>query len=298
MKVFLAGTSGEEKNIDIIRASPYILESFYYIKPWQYELIHTSKMFLLDSGAFTFFSNGKNLNWNDYLIKYAEFINKYDVKYFFELDIDDLIGYENVKKLRQKLTEYTGKKPIPVWHISRGKQNYIDMCKEFDYVAIGGLVGVEIKSRRQKLLEKSFPWFIDVAHKNNAKLHALGYTKVKMFEQYHFDYANDAMNTLFAFNLRISVASAAMYFVANMADVYIFNKLKEKMNGRALWLRNNVSTILCNCLENFGFIGLAFWGIYDLQTIITIAASTSIIELIVALLDTPFLYMARKIKKE
>lgn len=110
-----------------------------------------------------------------------------------------------------------------------------------------------------------------------------------------FDYANEAMTTLFALNLRISLASAAMYFIANMADVYIFNKIKERMNGKALWLRNNVSTILCNCIENFGFIGLAFWGIYDVQTILTIAVSTSIIELIVALLDTPFLYIARKI---
>lgn len=110
-----------------------------------------------------------------------------------------------------------------------------------------------------------------------------------------FDYANDAMTTLFALNLRISVASAAMYFIANMADVYIFNKIKDKMQGRALWLRNNVSTILCNCLENFGFIGLAFWGIYDAKTIVTIAVSTSIIEFIVALLDTPFLYIARRI---
>lgn len=110
-----------------------------------------------------------------------------------------------------------------------------------------------------------------------------------------FDYANEAMTTLFALNLRISLASAAMYFIANMADVYIFNKIKERMNGKALWLRNNVSTILCNCIENFGFIGLAFWGIYDIQTILTIAVSTSIIELIVALLDTPFLYIAKKI---
>lgn len=110
-----------------------------------------------------------------------------------------------------------------------------------------------------------------------------------------FDYANEAMTTLFALNLRISIASAAMYFIANMADVYIFNKIKERMNGKALWLRNNVSTILCNCIENFGFIGLAFWGIYDVQTILTIAVSTSIIELIVALLDTPFLYIARRI---
>lgn len=112
-----------------------------------------------------------------------------------------------------------------------------------------------------------------------------------------FDYANDAMNTLFALNLRISVASAAMYFIANMTDVYIFNRLKEKMNGKALWLRNNVSTILCNCIENFGFITLAFYGIYDMKTIIIIAASTSVIELIVALMDTPFLYIAKKLKE-
>lgn len=110
-----------------------------------------------------------------------------------------------------------------------------------------------------------------------------------------FDYADGAMQTLFSLNLRISIASAAMYFLSNMADVYLFNKIKEKMNGKGLWVRNNVSTILCNCIENFGFIALAFWGIYDLQTILTIAASTSIIEAIVALLDTPFLYIAKKI---
>ena len=111
-----------------------------------------------------------------------------------------------------------------------------------------------------------------------------------------FDYANDAMKTLFSLNLRISTASAAMYYIANMADIYIFSKIKEKTHGRELWLRNNVSTILCNCLENFGFIGLAFAGIYDFGTIITIAVSTSIIEAIVAVLDTPFLYIARRLK--
>lgn len=70
------------------------------------------------------------------------------------------------------------------------------------------------------------------------------------------------------------------------------------MNGKALWLRNNLSTIVCNCLENFGFIGLAFWGIYDVKTIMTIAISTSIIEMCVAVLDTPFLYMAKAITEK
>ena len=110
-----------------------------------------------------------------------------------------------------------------------------------------------------------------------------------------FDYAHDAMKTLFSLNLRISIASALMYFIANMADVYLFNKIKEKMGGKKLWLRNNVSTILCNCLENFGFIALAFTGIYDVKTILSIAISTSIIEMIIAVCDTPFLYIAKAI---
>lgn len=108
-----------------------------------------------------------------------------------------------------------------------------------------------------------------------------------------YDYADGAMQILFSLNLRISIASAIMYFVANMADVSLFNKIKDKMDGKMLWLRNNISTITCNCIENFGFIFLAFVGIYNAKTIITIAISTSIIEMIVALLDTPFLYLAK-----
>lgn len=111
-----------------------------------------------------------------------------------------------------------------------------------------------------------------------------------------FDYADGAMQTLFALNMRISIASMVMYFISNFADVYLFEKLKEKSGGKWLWLRNNVSTILCNCLENFGFIGLAFAGIYDVKTIFTIALSTSIVEAIVAVCDTPFIYIAGRIK--
>lgn len=111
-----------------------------------------------------------------------------------------------------------------------------------------------------------------------------------------YDYANGAMQTLFGLNLRISLASMIMYYISNMLDIALFNKIKEKTNGKMLWLRNNVSTILCNCLENFFFIALAFYGIYDITTVLIIAGSTSIIEILVAICDTPFLYLAKKIK--
>lgn len=109
------------------------------------------------------------------------------------------------------------------------------------------------------------------------------------------DYADGAMQTLFSLNLRISISSAVMYFVANIADVILYNKIKEKTGEKLMWLRNNVSTILCNCLENFFFIFFAFVGIYSMKDILVIALSTSVIEAIIGLCDTPFLYLAKKI---
>lgn len=110
------------------------------------------------------------------------------------------------------------------------------------------------------------------------------------------DYANEAMQTLFSLNLRIAISSTVMYFASNMLDVILFDKIKKKTKGKMLWLRNNISTILCNCVENFLFIGFAFYKVYDISTILIIALSTSVIEVIVAICDTPFLYLAKKIK--
>lgn len=116
-----------------------------------------------------------------------------------------------------------------------------------------------------------------------------------LYKPNEFDYVNNSMQTLFSLNLRISLSSIIMYYIANTVDIYLFAKIKEKTNNTKLWLRNNVSTILCNCIENFGFIAIAFIGIYDIKTIIIMACSTSIIEIIIAILDTPFIYLSKKI---
>lgn len=183
MKIFLAGTYSENKNAEDVLQSMYNLESFYYIKPWQYEMIHRSKMFLLDSGAFTFFSSGKKVDWNDYIDRYSAFIKEHDVKYFFELDIDSLIGYENVKVLRKRLEEQTGRLCIPVWHKSRGIKEFLNMCEQYPYVAIGGIASKEIKPNQYK----AFPHMINEAHKRGSKVHGLGFTNVNKFKEIRFD---------------------------------------------------------------------------------------------------------------
>ena len=108
------------------------------------------------------------------------------------------------------------------------------------------------------------------------------------------DLVQGSMQTLFSLNLRVSVASIALYFASNMLDIYLFEKIKRKIPGK-LWLRNNVATILSNCLENYIFTFLAFAGIFDLKTMLSIATLASVLEMLIALVDTPFLYLSKKI---
>lgn len=107
------------------------------------------------------------------------------------------------------------------------------------------------------------------------------------------DVAQEAMKTLFELNLRVSIASLLLFFVSNNLDIVIFEKLRERYPEK-LWLRNNVATIVANCSENYFFAFLAFIGIYNIPTIISIATLGSIIEIIIALCDTPFLYLAKR----
>ena len=108
------------------------------------------------------------------------------------------------------------------------------------------------------------------------------------------DIANESMKTLFALNLRVSIASLLMFVLSNMLDISLYEKIKSKIPDK-LWLRNNVSTIVSNCLENYCFTFLAFVGVYDVKTIIMIASIASIFEIIIAICDTPFLYISRKL---
>lgn len=112
------------------------------------------------------------------------------------------------------------------------------------------------------------------------------------------DYANDAMSTLFSMNLRITLSSLVMYYIANIADVYLYSFLKKKTNNKYMWLRNNLSTMICNTTENFLFMIGGFLGIYDFKTVIMMAVATTIFELVAAVFDTPFLYLAKKINTE
>ena len=167
---------------------PYILESFFYADADTERLMPYYGDFLLDSGAFTFMQGkGGSPDFDAYAERYADFINRNHVEKYFELDIDSVVGYDRVKQLRAKLERLTGRQSIPVWHKSRGKDEYIGLCKDYPYVALGGLVDGAKKGEYARALWKYFPWFIRTAHGHGAKIHALGFTSLEGIQQYHFD---------------------------------------------------------------------------------------------------------------
>lgn len=183
MKVCLAGTSCLKKNIELNKEIPFILESFFTIQEWQIPIIQKCDYFLLDSGAFTFMNSFKGkVDWMEYIDKYANFIIKNNIKYFFELDIDSVVGYDKVKEYTNYLEKKVGRKCIPVWHKSRGIEEWKKLTKEYDYVAIGGIVIKEIKPRDYKY----FIPLLEIARKNNCKVHGLGFTGMKYLKKYHF----------------------------------------------------------------------------------------------------------------
>ena len=165
-----------------------ILESYWDLQTSEktMELLVNCGSYLIDSGAFTFLKakRGSTCDWDDYIERYADFINRWDIKLFFELDIDGIVGLKEVERLRNKLEKLTNRQSIPVWHIGRGKEYFINLAKEYPYIALGGIALKEIPLND---FEKYFPWFIDTAHTNGAKIHGLGYTRLAGLKQYHFD---------------------------------------------------------------------------------------------------------------
>ena len=153
---------------------------------------------LIDSGAHTFHT-AQNANFTDYTLAYADFIKKTDkpnVRGYFEMDIDNRIGFKNVLKLRRILEEFTDK-IIPVWHKNRGFKKYRRMCRNYNYVSISCL---PIEGIPDNDLLK----FVEVAHDNDCLIHGLGGTRKFILNHVPFDSVDSASWMFSAVNGRFN----------------------------------------------------------------------------------------------
>jgi queuosine precursor transporter len=111
------------------------------------------------------------------------------------------------------------------------------------------------------------------------------------------DYAQDSLVTLFNPAIRIVLGSLLAYLFAQFLDIKLFNVIKKKLpSNKYMWVRNNVATILSQGVDTIIFVTIAFLFVYETSVLLQIYASTFILKVIIAVIDTPFLYIAKKIK--
>ena len=185
MRVFLAG-SGQKPWENINFFNFYRLSSYEYLKKDSKEikLLKNFKDFILDSGIFSFLNgkDTKNVDWEKYMNDYADFVRENKIKNYVEMDIESLIGLEETEKLRARLEKRVGWKCIPVWHMNRGYDKWLEICKDYDYVCFGAFLTDGLKESKFHMIEQ----FLKDAKKYNCKVHGLGFTNFKWLPKLHF----------------------------------------------------------------------------------------------------------------
>lgn len=208
MKIFLSSLENgrqcvrKDKNGKSIDLAYYLKEqgvefkwnlmSYFYIGKGNMQLAEfirdNSEEILIDSGAHSF-QKGKKVDWVKYTHEYADFIRKFDrpnVIGYFEMDVDNVIGYDQVLYLREIL-ENVSDKIIPVWHKNRGIEDFKQMCEKYagKIIAITGFKNEDIQDHQ-------YPMFLKYAKKFDCKVHCLGMTRKKILDVVPFDYTDSS----------------------------------------------------------------------------------------------------------
>lgn len=118
------------------------------------------------------------------------------------------------------------------------------------------------------------------------------------------DWVTPAMRSIFSNTPRLMLASLAVYAIVQVFDVWLYHKwwdLTQRLSGDRrgyLWVRNNGSTLISQLLNAILYTAFAFYGMYDIPTLVSIVLSSYVIFIFTSLLDTPIVYWARLIHEK
>lgn len=118
------------------------------------------------------------------------------------------------------------------------------------------------------------------------------------------DWASGAFHAIFSSTPRIVCASLLVYLISQLTDVWLYHKwwawCRKRFGDekKGLWIRNNGSTMISQLLNTLLYTFFAFYGTYDMKTLMSIFISSYIIYFITSLLDTPFVYWCRNIHEK
>lgn len=110
------------------------------------------------------------------------------------------------------------------------------------------------------------------------------------------DFAHDALATIFEVVPQIVLGSLIAYIVSQLLDVHVFQRIRYRYSSKkTLYIRNIGSTMISQLVDSAIFVPIAFFGLYETPVLISIFFTTYFIKLIVAMLDTPFIYLMQAV---
>ncbi|MDP2648428.1 MAG: queuosine precursor transporter [bacterium] len=147
----------------------------------------------------------------------------------------------------------------------------------------------------------------EVYGKRVAKLFVLaGFIATVLFVLYSFlslsmpwatagEWVHGPYDTVFGISVRIAIASVIAFIVGEYQDVISFfffrDKLSKWFGTRLFWLRSNLSNIWSQLLDTVLFMAIAFYGVYDNSTLISIMISWWLFKVVMGFLYTPLSYL-------
>ena len=108
------------------------------------------------------------------------------------------------------------------------------------------------------------------------------------------DLAQESLSMIFGIMPRIVLGSLTAYLVSQFLDVKLFSAIRAKYGQRnQLWSRSNFSTGISQMADSFVFCSIAFMGVYEWDVWFQIFITTYLIKLVLSIVSTPVLYIAR-----
>lgn len=104
---------------------------------------------------------------------------------------------------------------------------------------------------------------------------------------------HNAFQTIVSFTPRFIAGSLLAYAISQSFDVWAFHKIKQFTGERWLWLRNNLSTMSSQVIDTVIYSLVAWWGILTLRDALMLGAVKYGFKIVIAAIDTVFLYWAR-----
>ncbi|WP_282054661.1 queuosine precursor transporter [Maribacter luteus] len=102
---------------------------------------------------------------------------------------------------------------------------------------------------------------------------------------------NEIFSRVFALSPIAVLASMLAYLFAQYVDIAIYHFWKRLTKGKHLWLRNNFSTFLSQFIDTFTVVGLlCLFKVLPWDMFYGLVISGFLFKVLIAFLDTPFLY--------